>query len=1183
MESPDHDHEPESPVTEDEDSCFPCKGCGNILEEGKAFELSGNRWHIDCFRCNKCDTLLDSDANLLLLGDGSLICNNCTYSCAACHNKIEDLAILTGDQAFCAGCFRCRNCKRKIENLKYARTSQGIFCMSCHETIMARRRKRNKTAKTPTLGSNAASPMLSLDKSLPSLPVEDDSPSDGHVTPTELSPRPRPPNTRTISSRSGHTPDQLSPLGFVPPENHLRTTPRSYKRYSQNSQVSEHSTDNSTNNGTYDPYSFIPVVLDPSPPAPDPLPSTTYRPNRSSSYNIYQNLHERDQGRNQLTNTRPSFERNISEPSIHLDTDKVRRPYIPSQGSRQYPGSGDGQDMGRKSHDSGRERLEKEYLSSEAYNPSAYYSKENESIKAPSQKSMISQNQNSPEKRENFKLGEVPNERKKSVGTIRSVDDDHSHEISISFSPLDLDMPPPAVHPEIPPRGDSYKPPVTSPASVHKKSFESPIHSNSSSGRSQRSHGTSGSNASAITAAESPEVAISNAQGASESRPPCIKINTGATIPSVNYQDTPSSSSSQQLPPFLSKPLSHPRPSTAHSTTRSDNLHLMTNYDLSSTILPHPFKSPVSDLSMDEDIARVFGAGDQASILRRVSNAVRHGRSFSDLAARTSSSPKWPRSPSAGHPGYIPYNTDISPVLSLDAKEENIVLKQELRRAMLRVAELEAKLTQAGTAKALDSNITEKRNTVALLETEREAFLRELMVIKERVDAAKDGQPLNMEELKSDLIRGVTRELEDLKATLKTEIQRLVTQRDQLVEEVNMFAHTREQTIQDTEQLNLKNAQLADLNNELTRRIQGQFKANKAPVNGLGIFTGNPMDILESMKGSSEEKRPPTANTSSASMSMSSISIPIPVQDYQQQPLQHQPTQQLQSSQSQLHANDGAEVLVAQKVTTLKNGAQPKKTFWKKGSASIMKGAGKGFNKVTSVAAPDAPGAKIFGARKGWAKNNKSGTNALGGSGSSNALGDNGVLGLFGTELEQRAEYEGNRIPNVVQKCIQEVEIRGMDFEGIYRKSGGASQMRQIQDAFERGEDPQFDSNVDICGVTSVLKQYFRNLPNPLLTYEIYERFVETTNEPEDEKRVEIIKDLIDELPSIHRDCLQFVVFHLARVAARKEENLMTTRNLAVVFAPTLLRHMTDEREITDMHAKNNAIQFLIDHNEVIF
>jgi hypothetical protein len=45
----------------------------------------------------------------------------------------------------------------------------------------------------------------------------------------------------------------------------------------------------------------------------------------------------------------------------------------------------------------------------------------------------------------------------------------------------------------------------------------------------------------------------------------------------------------------------------------------------------------------------------------------------------------------------------------------------------------------------------------------------------------------------------------------------------------------------------------------------------------------------------------------------------------------------------------------------------------------------------------------------------------------------------------------------------------------------------------------------------------------------------------------------------------------------------MNARNLAVVFAPTLLRFTNDEREMTDMHAKNNAIQFLIDHNESIF
>ncbi|KAI5286729.1 Rho-type gtpase-activating protein, partial [Ascosphaera atra] len=144
-----------------------------ILEEGKAFELGGKRWHIDCFRCNTCGTLLDSDANILLLGDGSLICNNCTYSCSFCGNKIEDIAILTGDQAFCASCFKCRNCKRQIENLRYARTSQGIFCMECHDSLMARRRKRTARNAIQQQHGRSKPPghaNMHLDKSLPSLP-----------------------------------------------------------------------------------------------------------------------------------------------------------------------------------------------------------------------------------------------------------------------------------------------------------------------------------------------------------------------------------------------------------------------------------------------------------------------------------------------------------------------------------------------------------------------------------------------------------------------------------------------------------------------------------------------------------------------------------------------------------------------------------------------------------------------------------------------------------------------------------------------------------------------------------------------------------------------------------------------------------------------------------------------------
>ncbi|KAI5279704.1 hypothetical protein KEM52_004297 [Ascosphaera acerosa] len=126
---------------DDGDVIYPCNECGEPLEEGKAYELGGRRWHLDCFRCNTCGTLLDNRENILLLGDGSLICVNCTYSCSICGCKIEDLAILTGDQAFCGPCFKCRNCKKTIENLRYARTSQGIFCMECHDTLSVKRKK----------------------------------------------------------------------------------------------------------------------------------------------------------------------------------------------------------------------------------------------------------------------------------------------------------------------------------------------------------------------------------------------------------------------------------------------------------------------------------------------------------------------------------------------------------------------------------------------------------------------------------------------------------------------------------------------------------------------------------------------------------------------------------------------------------------------------------------------------------------------------------------------------------------------------------------------------------------------------------------------------------------------------------------------------------------------------------
>ena len=129
---------------------------------------------------------------------------------------------------------------------------------------------------------------------------------------------------------------------------------------------------------------------------------------------------------------------------------------------------------------------------------------------------------------------------------------------------------------------------------------------------------------------------------------------------------------------------------------------------------------------------------------------------------------------------------------------------------------------------------------------------------------------------------------------------------------------------------------------------------------------------------------------------------------------------------------------------------------------------------------------------------------------------------MFGRDLVEqvRSDSKGaNRlIPVIVEKCIDAVEasglspstyrgldvanlIKGMDYEGIYRKTGGTSQSKMITRLFEQGNYDTFDLRDsetfnDISSVTSVLKNYFRSLPNPLLTYSLHELFVNAAGVP---------------------------------------------------------------------------------------
>lgn len=199
-------------------------------------------------------------------------------------------------------------------------------------------------------------------------------------------------------------------------------------------------------------------------------------------------------------------------------------------------------------------------------------------------------------------------------------------------------------------------------------------------------------------------------------------------------------------------------------------------------------------------------------------------------------------------------------------------------------------------------------------------------------------------------------------------------------------------------------------------------------------------------------------------------------------------------------------------------------------------------------------------------------------------------------------EHEKSIIPAIVTRCIQEVELRGefvpmcvccsglivyvgMDMEGIYRKSGASSAIQVIKEGFEKSPQDYdiSDPDLDIHAVTSALKQYFRKLPMPLITYDVYEKIIESGEVTPQQARIDHLRQNLQDLPRVHRDVLEFLMFHLRRVVERESENLMTSQNVAVVFAPTIMRPESLAREMTDVQKKNEVLKFLVENCQEIF
>ncbi|XP_048860371.1 rho GTPase-activating protein 45-like isoform X2 [Brienomyrus brachyistius] len=189
-----------------------------------------------------------------------------------------------------------------------------------------------------------------------------------------------------------------------------------------------------------------------------------------------------------------------------------------------------------------------------------------------------------------------------------------------------------------------------------------------------------------------------------------------------------------------------------------------------------------------------------------------------------------------------------------------------------------------------------------------------------------------------------------------------------------------------------------------------------------------------------------------------------------------------------------------------------------------------------------------------------------------------GRLHLFGRDFNQNAHCSAEGVPFIIKKCILEIESRALKMKGIYRVNGVKTRVEKLCQAFENGMELVELSHAFPHDVSNVLKLYLRQLPEPIMPFQLYSRLMGLAKEslqaeaPDREEPgkglaelgsetdsdilllVDKLRDLVKELPRPNLAILRYIVSHLRRVAALEEHNKMSPSNLGIVFGPTLMR-----------------------------
>ncbi|XP_037664178.1 rho GTPase-activating protein 44 isoform X5 [Choloepus didactylus] len=170
----------------------------------------------------------------------------------------------------------------------------------------------------------------------------------------------------------------------------------------------------------------------------------------------------------------------------------------------------------------------------------------------------------------------------------------------------------------------------------------------------------------------------------------------------------------------------------------------------------------------------------------------------------------------------------------------------------------------------------------------------------------------------------------------------------------------------------------------------------------------------------------------------------------------------------------------------------------------------------------------------------------------------------FGKPLEEHLTISGREIAFPIEACVTMLLECGMQEEGLFRVAPSASKLKKLKAALDCCVVDVQEYSADPHAVAGALKSYLRELPEPLLTFELYDEWIQASNIQEQDKRLQALWNACEKLPKANYNNIRYLIKFLSKLSEYQDINKMTPSNMAIVLGPNLLWPQA-EGNITEM------------------